>query len=136
LNIIGHCYYQTGAALSTGFYRRKRRVVLRLAMTRTRQKPAAETLPPPPLAGWARLDTPVTDTEAAFQAGAALAMLDSRVRDVRGVPFAGAWRRRLALKAAAASARIARRGEDEAMLRDPGCGGCSIAWSRSAACAN
>jgi hypothetical protein len=35
-----------------------------------------------------------------------------------GVPFAGAWRRRLALKAAAASARIARRGEDEATLRD------------------
>jgi hypothetical protein len=34
------------------------------------------------------------------------------------VPFAGAWRRRLALKAAAASARIARRGEDEATLRD------------------
>ena len=43
-------------------------------------------------------------------------MLDGRVR--AGVPFAGAWRRRLALKAAAASARIARRGEDEAMLRD------------------
>jgi hypothetical protein len=34
------------------------------------------------------------------------------------VPFAGVWRRRLALKAAAASARIARRGEDEATLRD------------------
>jgi hypothetical protein len=33
-------------------------------------------------------------------------------------PFDGAWRRRLALKAAAASARIARRGEDEATLRD------------------
>src|SRR6516165_12688287 len=35
-----------------------------------------------------------------------------------GRTFAGAWRRRLALKAAAASAKIARRGEDEAMLRD------------------
>jgi hypothetical protein len=55
-------------------------------------------------------------TRTAFQAGAALAMLDCRVR--AGVPFAGAWRRRLALKAAAASARIARRGEDEATLRD------------------
>jgi hypothetical protein len=33
-------------------------------------------------------------------------------------PFAGVWRRRLALKAAAASTRIARRGEDEAKLRD------------------
>ena len=32
--------------------------------------------------------------------------------------FAGRMARRLALKAAAASARIARRGEDEAMLRD------------------
>jgi len=67
--------------------------------------------------GWARLDAPVTDNdEAAFRAGAALAMLDCRAR--AGVPFAGAWRRRLALKAAAASARIARRGEDEATLRD------------------
>jgi hypothetical protein len=33
-------------------------------------------------------------------------------------PAAGAWRRRLALKAAVASVRITRRGEDEAMLRD------------------
>jgi Protein of unknown function (DUF1403) len=43
-------------------------------------------------------------------------MLDCRAR--ADVPFAGVWRRRLALKAAAASARIARRGEDEAALRD------------------
>jgi hypothetical protein len=89
-------------------------------MVRTPQTAVAETvLPvPPPVPGWARSETPVTDTDsgAAFQAGAALAMLDCRVR--AGVPFAGAWRRRLALKAAAASARIARRGEDEAMLRD------------------
>ena len=51
--------------------------------------------------GWARIEAPVTDADsgAAFQAGAALAMLDCRVR--AGVPFAGAWRRRLALKAAA-----------------------------------
>src|SRR5271167_3693218 len=85
-------------------------------MARTSQKPAAETLPWPPLPGWTRLDAPVTDTEAAFQAGAALAALDARVR--ADAPFAGVWRRRLALKAAAASARIARRGEDEASLRD------------------
>jgi Protein of unknown function (DUF1403) len=86
-------------------------------MARTPQKPAAEALLLPPLPGWARLDAPITDTdEAAFRAGATLAMLDIRVRaDVR---FAGVWRRRLALKAAAASARIARRGEDEATLRD------------------
>jgi Protein of unknown function (DUF1403) len=55
------------------------------------------------------------DSVAAFQAGAALAMLDLRMR--ADVPFAGAWRR-LALKAAVASVRITRRGEDEAMLRD------------------
>ena len=88
-------------------------------MVRIRQNPAAETVLPvlPPLPGWARGDGPVTDmNEAVFQAGAALAMLDLRMRaDVR---FAGAWRRRLALKAAAASVRITRRVEDEAMLRD------------------
>jgi Protein of unknown function (DUF1403) len=90
-------------------------------MARTPQTPAAETvLFVPPLPGWTRSDALVTDlNEAAFRAGAALALLDARVRaDVRAVPFAGAWRRRLALKAAAASARIARRGEDEASLRD------------------
>ena len=90
-------------------------------MVRPREKTAAETLALPPMPGWARLDAPVTTLdEAAFRAGAALAMLDARVRaDVRAqVPFAGVWRRRLALKAAAASARMARRGEDEAMLRD------------------
>jgi hypothetical protein len=43
-------------------------------------------------------------------------MLDGRMR--AGVPFAGAWRRRLALKAAVASVRITRRGEDEGLLRD------------------
>jgi hypothetical protein len=50
--------------------------------------------------------------------GGALAMLDCRARAGAQVPFDGAWRRRLALKAAAAGARIARRGEDEATLRD------------------
>jgi hypothetical protein len=96
--------------------------MVRFAMARTPQAPDAETfLSPPPLPGWARNEPRVTDTEAdtgaAFQAGAALAMLDGRVR--AGVPFAGVWRRRLALKAAAASARIARRGEDEATLKLP-----------------
>jgi Protein of unknown function (DUF1403) len=67
--------------------------------------------------GWARFDAPVTDSdEAIFRAGAALALLDIRVR--ADASFVGVWRRRLALKAAAASARIARRGEDEASLRD------------------
>jgi hypothetical protein len=121
LNIIGHCYYQTPAALATDFHRQKRRDALASDMVRARQTPAAETVLPvlPPVPGWARSGAAVTATEAAFQAGAALAALDVRVRaDARAAPFAGAWRRRLALKAAAASARIARRGEDEAMLRD------------------
>src|SRR5271156_2039403 len=95
-------------------------------MARTPQAPDAQTVfpVPPPLPGWARNEAstsaqpPVTDADAdsgaAFRAGAALAMLDCRVR--AGEPFAGVWRRRLALKAAAASARIARRGEDEATL--------------------
>jgi hypothetical protein len=87
-------------------------------MVRAPQAPPAERFlsAPAPLPGWARLEATGTDSEAAFQAGAALATLDSRVR--ADVPFAGVWRRRLALKAAAASARIARRGEDEAALRD------------------
>jgi hypothetical protein len=86
-------------------------------MARTPQKPAAETVLPvlPPMPGWARNEAstsaqpPVTDTEAdteadtgaAFQAGAALAALDLRMR--ADAPFAGVWRRRLALKAAAAN---------------------------------
>jgi hypothetical protein len=71
-----------------------------------------------PMPGWVRIDALVTDSdEAAFRAGAALAMLDCRAR--ASVPFAGVWRRRLALKAAAASARIARRGEDEATRARP-----------------
>jgi Protein of unknown function (DUF1403) len=69
-----------------------------------------------PFPGWARPDSPGTDIDAAFTAGAALAALSTRIH--AAVPWAGVWRRRLALKAAAASARMARRGEDEAMLRD------------------
>jgi hypothetical protein len=90
-------------------------------MARPRPTLAAKTVFPvlPPVPGWARSGAAVADTAAAFQAGAALAALDGRMRaDARSAPFAGAWRRRLALKAAAASARISRRGEDEAMLRD------------------
>jgi Protein of unknown function (DUF1403) len=86
-------------------------------MARTAQKPVCQRLLPPARPGWGRTDAPVTTLdEAAFRAGAALAALDARVcADQR---YAGVWRRRLALKAAAASARMARRGEDEAMLRD------------------
>jgi len=76
-----------------------------------------------PFPGWARHDTspaapPGGDllAEAAFTAGAALAALSSRVH--AAAPWSGVWRRRLALKAAAASARMMRRGEDELLLRD------------------
>ena len=76
-----------------------------------------------PFPGWARHDTPPAApagkdllAEAAFTAGAALAALSARVH--AAAPWSGAWRRRLALKAAAASVKNARRGEDELLLRD------------------
>ncbi|MFZ0207149.1 MAG: DUF1403 family protein [Roseiarcus sp.] len=49
-------------------------------------------------------------------AHAALGRLDSSVRENR--PWAGVWRRRLALGAAAASTRRAEQSEDEVALRD------------------
>ena len=49
-------------------------------------------------------------------AGSALNALDILVRS--GLDWSGAWRHRLALKAAAACMRLAGRGEDEAALRD------------------
>ena len=72
---------------------------------------------PPPFPAWARaVHAPETEAEAAFLAGAALARLDAIVR--QNPPWAGVWRRRLALSAAAASVRRAGRTEDEAALRD------------------
>src|SRR5271166_6534201 len=72
---------------------------------------------PPPLPAWARaLNAPETEAEAAFLAGAALSRLDAIVR--QNPPWAGVWRRRLALSAAAANVRRAGRTEDEAALRD------------------
>jgi hypothetical protein len=53
---------------------------------------------------------------AFFAAGAGLALLDGLLR--QNPPFADAWRQRLALKAAAAGAKILRLREDEAALRD------------------
>ncbi len=56
-------------------------------------------------------------TESAFLgAGFGLALLDGFVR--QDATFAGAWRQRLALQAAAASAKSLRLREDEAALRD------------------
>ena len=72
---------------------------------------------PPPFPAWARaVNTPETDAEAAFLAGAALSRLDAIVRE--DPHWAGVWRQRLALSAAAASVRRAGRTEDEAALRD------------------
>ena len=58
--------------------------------------------------------------EAAFLAGAALAALDPLMRQ-GGASFRGCWLARLALQAAAASAKILGRVEDEAALRDAFC---------------
>lgn len=98
-----------------------------------------------PVPAWARNPVPLGAADAAFRAGAALAILDARARAEshpkasgapgkapgkgRGVaqvhapgPWgqvpAGVWRQRLALSAAAASSKIIRRGEDAAVLRD------------------
>ena len=72
---------------------------------------------PPPLPAWARpVNAPETDAEAAFLAGATLARLDTIVREKPS--WAGVFRRRLALSAAAANVRRAGRSEDEAALRD------------------
>jgi len=66
---------------------------------------------------WARAENPLeSDAEAAYLAGAALARLDAILRE--NPPWAGVFRRRLALCAAAASLLRAGRAEDEAGLRD------------------
>lgn len=72
---------------------------------------------PPVVPGWAVPRAPVADlAEAAFMAGAALNSLDNLVRVEPA--WAGAWRQHLALKAAAAVARLLGHREDEAALRD------------------
>lgn len=73
-----------------------------------------------PVPAWARVKkAPASATDAAFSAGAALGALDALVRAEPG--FAGVWRQRLALSAAAATARLVGRREDEAALRDAWC---------------
>jgi len=61
----------------------------------------------------ARIEDPA---EAAFMAGCALDALDILVQ--AEPDWSGAWRHRLALKAAAACMKLTGRGEDEAALRD------------------
>ena len=78
-------------------------------------KPSAAA--PTAFPAWARaLEAAETEAEAAFLAGAALARLDAVVR--QNLPWAGAFRRRLTLSAAATSVARAGRIEDEAALRD------------------
>lgn len=83
-----------------------------------RLDPATASLAAPPaVPAWALANAGApSDCDAAFQAGAALASLDSLARAQPA--WAGAWRQRLALKCAAASMRLAGRAEDEAALRD------------------
>ena len=82
----------------------------------------AELTPSEPLRApaWARLSGSFrenSEAEALFFAGAALAALDSVAQS--DPPWAGVWRRRLALKSAAAVAQtLLKRREDEAALRD------------------
>jgi len=82
----------------------------------------AELMPlePPRAPAWARPGSSfreVSEGEALYFAGAALSALDSVAKS--GPPWAGGWRRRLALKSAAAvAANLLNRREDEAALRD------------------
>ena len=91
---------------------------------RTHRRPPAEPPPPQtplnygPFPSWARVDLGAQEQSpvAFFAAGASLASLDGVLRPTP--PFADAWRQRLALKAAAAGAKILRLREDETALRD------------------
>lgn len=56
------------------------------------------------------------DADAAYAAGAALNSLDNLVR--QDLPWAGAWRQRLALQCAAAAVNLTGRREDQSALRD------------------
>ncbi|WP_109671989.1 DUF1403 family protein [Mesorhizobium loti] len=81
-----------------------------------RLDPATSPALPPAVPVWALAVGAPSDADAAFQAGAALAALDTLAR--AQASWAGAWRQRLALRCATASMRLAGRAEDEAALRD------------------
>lgn len=86
-------------------------------MSRQPASPSHPSFPVPRVAAWAvprvRIEDPV---EAAFMAGSALNALDNLVRSEP--EWNGAWRHRLALRAAAACMKLIGRSEDEAALRD------------------
>ena len=86
-------------------------------MPRPTQLPVNRPFSPLAVPRWARVGGAVRDSQqAAFQSGAALALLRSRV--MAEPVFVGVWRRRLTLKAAVATVRVARRGEQEELLHD------------------
>lgn len=77
----------------------------------------ATAFAPPAVPAWAiPRSSAMNDVEAAFMAGSALNSLDNLVR--AAPPWAGAWRRRLALRCAAVAVKRVGRTEDEAQLRD------------------
>lgn len=96
----------------------------------------------PKVPAWARPRGEIQrDVDAAYVAGAALNSLDNLVRTEPS--WAGVWRQRLALKAAAAATRLLGRKEEEGALRDahffrapgddPGpAGNLLLAWRRLA----
>ncbi|MFK4808656.1 DUF1403 family protein [Devosia sp. ZW T5_3] len=78
---------------------------------------SADSPPVPKVPVWARPRGLVLhDADAAYVAGAALNSLDNLVR--QDLPWAGAWRQRLALQSAAAAVNLIGRREDESALRD------------------
>jgi hypothetical protein len=105
------------AADNAGSYGLKRRDDLSSSMFRKTSQPASTPSTIRPVPSWVRLNAPSSQSvDAAFLAGASLAGLDPIVREMP--PWAGVWRQRLALQAAAASLRLIGRREDQTELRD------------------
>ena len=94
---------------------------LRRRRARAKQTPAKAPerqafAPPAPVPSWAKILGRAGQGESLFSAGASLALFDAFLR--RDPPCRAVLRQRLALQAAAASARILRLRADEAALRD------------------
>ena len=87
------------------------------AKPRLAKTPEHQAFPPPaPIPAWARAAGRAGEGDFLFAAGAALALLDACLR--ADPPAAGALRGRLALRSAAAAAKILRLNADAAALRD------------------
>lgn len=87
------------------------------AMNRQLLPASPATFPVPRVPAWAMPRARVEDLmQAAFMAGSALNALDNLVR--AEPEWSGAWRHRLALKAASACMTLLGRAEDESALRD------------------